>query len=323
MKQEKHLSENTGKITSICEVTMKAYKGFDKDMKCRDFQYEEGKTYETDKAELCETGFHACEDPLNVFRYYPPGSGSKYHEVTLEGVTDEKSDDTKRVGTKITVGAEIGIPGIVKAHVEYVKENVTKHVVAGDSEAVVVGDRQSASAGEFGSASAGKYGSASAGEFGSASAGKFGSASAGESGSASAGKSGSASAGEFGSASAGEFGSASAGEFGSASAGEFGSASAGEFGSASAGKYGSASAGKFGSAVSRGKSSVEENGCAVARGNGNKVRGGIGSVLVLVEENMNDCEIKHWKAEVVDGERIKANTWYQLDENGEFQEVKE
>ena len=222
---------------------MKAYKGFDKDMKCRDFQYEEGKTYETDKAELCETGFHACEDPLNVFRYYPPGSGSKYHEVTLEGVTDEKSDDTKRVGTKITVGAEIGIPGIVKAHVEYVKENVTKHVVAGDSEAVVVGDRQSASAGEFGSASAGKYGSASAG--------------------------------------------------------------------------------KFGSAVSRGKSSVEENGCAVARGNGNKVRGGIGSVLVLVEENMNDCEIKHWKAEVVDGERIKANTWYQLDENGEFQEVKE
>ena len=75
--------------------------------------------------------------------------------------------------------------------------------------------------------------------------------------------------------------------------------------------------------MSRGKSSVEKNGCAVARGNGNKVRGGIGSVLVLVEENMNDCEIKHWKAEVVDGERIKADTWYQLDEHGEFQEVTE
>ena len=281
MKHGKHLCRDTERI--ICEGTMKAYKGFDKDMQCRGFQYEEGKTYETDKAELCETGFHACEDPLNVFRYYPPGSGSKYHEVTLEGVTDEKSDDTKRVGTKITVGAEIGIPGIIKAHVEYVKENVTKHVEAGDSEAVAVGDRQSASAGE----------------------------------------SGSASAGESGSASAGKSGSASAGEYGSASAGEYGSASAGESGSASAGWYGSASAGESGSAVSRGKSAVEKNGCAVARGNGNKVRGGIGSVLVLVEENMNNCEIKHWKAEVVDGERIKADTWYQLDEHGEFQEVNE
>ena len=61
----------------------------------------------------------------------------------------------------------------------------------------------------------------------------------------------------------------------------------------------------------------------MARGNGNKVRGGIGSVLVLVEENINNCGIKHWKAEVVDGERIKADTWYQLDEHGEFQEVTE
>ena len=214
---------------------MKAYKGFDENMQCRGFQYEEGKTYETDKAELCETGFHACTSPLNVFAYYPPGKNSKYHVVEIENVTDEKSDDSKVCGTKITVGAELGIPGLVKAHVEWVKENVTKHVEKGDSEAVAVGDRESASAG----------------------------------------------------------------------------------------RYGSASAGESGSAVSRGKSSVEKNGCAVARGNGNKVRGGIGSVLVLVEENKNNCEIRHWKAEVVDGERIKADTWYQLDENGEFQEVKE
>ena len=286
---------------------MKAYKGFDENMQCRGFQYEEGKTYETDKAELCEAGFHACTSPLNVFAYYPPGNNSKYHMVEIENVTDEKSDDSKVCGTKITVGAELGIPGLVKAHVEWVKENVTKHVEKGDSEAVAVGDRESASAGWSGSASAGRYGSASAGE----------------SGSASAGRSGSASAGWYGSASAGEYGSASAGRHGSASAGEYGSASAGEYGSASAGWSGSASAGEYGSAVSRGKSSVEKNGCAVARGNGNKVRGGIGSVLVLVEENTNNCEIKHWKAEVVDGERIKADTWYQLDENGEFQEVKE
>ena len=342
---------------------MKAYKGFDENMQCRGFQYEEGKTYETDKAELCETGFHACTSPLNVFAYYPPGKNSKYHVVEIENVTDEKSDDSKVCGTKITVGAELGIPGLVKAHVEWVKENVTKHVEKGDSEAVAVGDKESASAGEYGSASAGEYGSASAGRSGSASAGwsgsasagrsgsasagEYGSASAGWSGSASAGWSGSASAGEYGSASAGEYGSASAGrsgsasagwsgsasagrsgsasagEYGSASAGWSGSASAGWSGSASAGEYGSASAGEYGSAVSRWKSSVEDNGVAVARGNGNRVKGGIGSVLVLVEENKSDCEIRHWKAEVVDGERIKADTWYQLDENGEFQEVKE
>lgn len=107
---------------------MKAYKGFDENMQCRGFQYEEGKTYETDKAELCETGFHACTAPLNVFAYYPPGKNSKYHEVEIENVTDEKSDDSKVCGTKITVGAELGIPGLVKAHVEWVKENVTEHV---------------------------------------------------------------------------------------------------------------------------------------------------------------------------------------------------
>ena len=270
---------------------MKAYKGFDENMQCRGFQYEEGKTYETDKAELCETGFHACTSPLNVFAYYPPGKNSKYHVVEIENVTDEKSDDSKVCGTKITVGAELGIPGLVKAHVEWVKENVTKHVEKGDSEAVAVGDRESASAGRYGSASAGWSGSASAGWSGSASAGRSG--------------------------------SASAGRYGSASAGRYGSASAGESGSASAGWSGSASAGRYGSAVSRGKSAVEANGVAVARGNGNRVKGGIGSVLVLVEENKNDCEIRHWKAEVVDGERIKADTWYQLDENGEFQEVKE
>lgn len=98
------------------------YKGFDKDLKCRDFQYEIGKTYETDEAKLCECGFHACEAPLDVLRYYPPNDG-RYCEVELDGVSDErKNDDSKVVGKKITVGAEIGIPGLVKAHVEWVKE---------------------------------------------------------------------------------------------------------------------------------------------------------------------------------------------------------
>ena len=193
---------------------MKCYKGFDKDMKCRGFQYEEGKTYEEEKAELCNTGFHACEDPMDVFGYYPPAD-SKYHEVELEEITEERSEeDTKICGRRITIGAEIGIPGIVKAHVEYVKANVKKAVEVGDAKAVAVGDEEAASAGDSGSASAGDSGSASAGYRGSASAGDSGSASAGYRGSASAGDSGSASAGDSGSASS--FGKSSVGKNGCA-----------------------------------------------------------------------------------------------------------
>ena len=95
---------------------MKMYKGFDKNLKCRDFQYEIGKTYTEDKAELCEVGFHACEHPLDCLNYYDPGE-SRYCEVDLDEVTDEHRDDSKRVGKKITVQGEIGIAGLVKAAV--------------------------------------------------------------------------------------------------------------------------------------------------------------------------------------------------------------
>ena len=113
---------------------MKAYKGFNPDMTCRDFQYEEGKEYETDKAKLCECGFHACEAPLDVFGYYPPindnGELNKFHEVELEEISDEKSDDTKVVAKKIKIGAELNFFGLAKAHVEWVKNRVEKDKTA-------------------------------------------------------------------------------------------------------------------------------------------------------------------------------------------------
>ena len=95
---------------------MKMFKGFDKDLKCRSFQYEIGKTYTEDRAELCEVGFHACENPLDCLNYYEPGE-SRYCDVDLDDVTDERRDDSKRVGKKITVQGEIGIAGLVKAAV--------------------------------------------------------------------------------------------------------------------------------------------------------------------------------------------------------------
>ena len=102
---------------------MKCFKGFDKDLKCRDFQYEIGKEYTEDKADICNYGFHACEFPMDVFGYYPP-SDSRYCEVELEANDQKSSDDSKRVGKKISVKAEIGIVGIIKAGVEYIKEQV-------------------------------------------------------------------------------------------------------------------------------------------------------------------------------------------------------
>ena len=105
---------------------MIVYKGTDKDMKCRGFQFELGKEYEEAEAKLCNKGFHGCEYPLDVFAYYNPAD-SRFFVADLDGVTDEmESDDTKRVGTKIKLRAEIGIPGLVKAAVEYIKERTGK-----------------------------------------------------------------------------------------------------------------------------------------------------------------------------------------------------
>ena len=100
---------------------MIVYKGTDKDMKCRGFQFDLGKEYVEEEAELCVKGFHGCEYPLDVLSYYSPAN-SRFFEVDLDGVTDEEDDDSNRAGTKIKLRAEIGIAGIVKAAVEHIKE---------------------------------------------------------------------------------------------------------------------------------------------------------------------------------------------------------
>ena len=97
---------------------MKAYKGFDKNMRCRGYQFAEGETYVHDgPLSLCESGFHACLDPVDCLRYYDPCT-SVYHEVEIDGVSDERKDDTKVVGKKIRIGARIGIAEMVKASVD-------------------------------------------------------------------------------------------------------------------------------------------------------------------------------------------------------------
>ena len=98
---------------------MKAYKAFDKNLQCRGFQYEVGKTYETDEADICSTGFHACEMPLDVMKYY----NDRFCEVELDA-NEQTDNDTKRVGKKIEIKAELSLAQLIKAQVEYVNEKV-------------------------------------------------------------------------------------------------------------------------------------------------------------------------------------------------------
>ena len=99
---------------------MKCFKGFDKDLRCKGFQYEVGKEYETERAEICEEGFHACEFPLDVLRYYNPAD-SRFCKVELDA-NEQTHNDSKRVGKKIKIGAEIGLSGLVKAGVKFILE---------------------------------------------------------------------------------------------------------------------------------------------------------------------------------------------------------
>ena len=294
---------------------MKAYKGFDKNMQCRGFQYEEGKVYETDEAKLCESGFHACERPLDVLAYYPPGD-SVYHVVELDEVSNERRDDSKVCGKKIKIGAAIDIAGLVKATVDYTFEKSDKSKRKHTTE-----DCGAASATEdYGAASATGYcGAASAtGNRGAASAtGYCGAASAtGNRGAAS-------STGNCGAASStGNCGAASAtGYCGAASAtGNCGAASATEdYGAASAtGNCGAASATGYCGAASAG----HETAIAVAWGREGKARGVLGSHIVCAEWREIDGTLKLVCAKMarVDGETIKGNVYYRL-ENGEFVEA--
>ena len=243
---------------------MKAYKGFNKDMTCRGFQFKEGETYTEDKAELCKSGFHACERPLDVFNYYAPGE-SVYHEVELDGVSEKRDGDTKVCGKQIKIGAAIDVKGLVNAQFEYVKAHCTEEHT----------DPKLANAVNYGAANAG-YCSA---------------------------------------ANAGYCGAANAGDRGAANAGDFGAANAGNKGAANAGERGAANAGNYGAAISRGSANVGEGGVAVARGEadyGNRVRGKMGAILVIAQEEEGSYKIASWAVGVVDGVNLKPDVWYKL-----------
>ncbi len=253
------------------EQKLKTYKAFDKDLSCRGFKYEVGKEYEeTGDIKACEKGFHACPYPLDVFGYYAP-AGSRFCEVEQSGKIDDSESD-KVCSSKIRIGAELDIRGLVKAAISFVKERCTNECNAEPG--------KPATAGDYGAATAGYRGAATAGDSGAATAGNYG----------------------------------------AATAGNYGAATAGDYGAATAGYRGAATAGDYGAATARGKASTGSNGLSMARGNNVQVKGGIGAILVIAEEREDTCDIVDWKAVLVDGEVVKADTWYRL-ENGELVEV--
>ena len=286
---------------------IKSYKGFNKDMTCRGFQYEEGKEYEEETEDVCHSGFHACEHPLDCLGYYSPNE-SVYHEVEQSGEFDRGEDDSKVASTKIKVGVRLDVAGLVKAAIDFTMSRVKKEARSdedcGASSATGYCGESSAT-GDCGASSATGYCGASSatGDYGASSA-----------------------TGYCGASSAtGYCGASSAtGDYGASSAtGDYGASSAtGNCGASSATGYKGAS------------SANDSESVAVAWGYKGKAMGVIGSHIVLAEwkyigskedDRYDRAEQEAWefvgaKMFRVDGEKVKPDTWYRL-ENGELVEV--
>ncbi|EMZ3822891.1 hypothetical protein ABDJ96_003458 [Salmonella enterica] len=103
------------------------FKGFNKDLTCRDFQFEIGKTFHHDgKVEACGSGFHACECPFDVFSYYPPAE-SHYAETISFGITDsEEGGDTKIASSSITIKDELTLPQFIQRGIEWIWSKIDK-----------------------------------------------------------------------------------------------------------------------------------------------------------------------------------------------------
>ena len=288
---------------------IKSYKGFNKDMTCGGFQYEEGKEYEEEKADACHSEFHACEYPLDCFDHYSPNE-SVYHEVEQSGEFDRDGYDSKVASTKIKIGARLDISGLVKAAIDFTMSRVKKE--AGSDEYCGA----SSATGDCGASSATGYKGASSatGDYGASSA-------TGDCGASSA-------TGDCGASSATGYKGAS-----SATGYKGASSATGDCGASSAtGCCGASSATGY-----KGASSANDSeSVAVAWGYKGKAMGVLGSHIVLAEwkyigkeydDRYDRSEQKAWeflgaKMFRVDGEKVKPDTWYSL-QNGELMEVEE
>lgn len=308
-----------------------AYKGFHTNMTCRGFSYKEGETYYEPNAKLCESGFHACLNPIDIFSHYCPGK-SVFHEVLIDGITGESDGDTIVCGNKIKVLKEISLKEIAylclihsQKNLDEVKHNEVYGVsVAGNRSLAISGDRGNSIVKYRGVAKAKNHSIAIAEDrsvarvenFGIAAARNYGVAIAGEYGSTIVADFGIAISESCGSSISGLGGASIAGNDGIAIAGPQGYAETGIFGIACCGDDGTAISEKKGISVSKGNSATGSNGLAVAKGLNVKVKGDIGAVLVIAKES-DDGNMQIATA-IVGQNGIEPNTWYKLNEEGKL-----
>ena len=249
-----------------------AYKGFNQDWTCLGYQYEVGKTYEhRGDVKACNSGFHACEYPLDVLSYYSPAV-SKFAVVKMSGETSKDSDDTKIASAKITIETEINLPEMVKKAVEWIKGKVdwdaAKISNTGNQSAATNTGNQSAATNTGDWSAATNTGNQSA--------------------------------------------ATNTGNQSAATNTGYRSAATNTGYRSAATNTGNQSAAEV-----SGKQSI-----AVALGWQSKAKASINGAIVCVYRN-HDGELIHIKASKVGENNIKADTWYTLDEIGEFVEVKD
>ena len=268
-----------------------AYKGFDKDLKCRGFQYEVGKEYKQEgKIKCCNNGFHACEFPLDVFRYYAPGENCRYCTVTQSGETDKEKDDSKVASSKIHIETEIGLDGIIKAGVKFILDKVNwknkKESNTGDQSAAT-------NTGNYSAATNTGYYSAAT--------------NTGDQATNTGDQSAATNTGYQSAATNTGYQSAATNTGNRSAATNTGNYSA----ATNTGDYSAATnTGNRSAAKVSGKESI-----AIVTGKDSKAAGSIGDWIVLTERgewNGDTCPIKEVKALKVDGEKIKADTFYKL-----------
>ena len=337
----------------MSENVITSYKGFDKNMQCRGFQYEVGKEYEIDgEIKYCNRGFHACKSPLEVWDYYDMLS-SRYAEVEQSGKIDKEENSTKVCSSRIKIKAELKLADIINIGVEWLKDITSPSKVKTDGELNDNGDRRKQIGSSGYSAKIGSSGySAKIGSSGySAKIGSSGDyAQIGSSGdSAKIGSSGDyaqiGSSGYYAKiGSSGDYAkigsSGDSAQIGSSgdyaqigSSGDYAQiGSSGYYAQiGSSGYY--AQIGSSGDSAKIGSSgysakigSTGEDSVIMCAGNSSRVKAKVGSWITLAEWKWSD-EKNHTvpvcvKTEYVDGENIKADTWYQL-KNGKFVEVNE
>ena len=302
---------------------MKLYKGFDKNMKCRDFQYEEGKTYtHPGTPKLCDEGFHACEVPLDCLKYYAPADGSIYREVEMEGVTDEHGDDSKRVGKVIKIGAKLRIRDLVRFSIDIFKKNTegsraatsgyksTAVTSGGYSTAATSGDKSTAAtSGDYSTAaiSGDKSTAATSGDKSTAATSGYKSTAATSgyysTAAISGGYSTAVTSGGYSTAVSSGYKSTAVTSGGYSTAATSGDKST----AATSGGYSTAvTSGGYSTAVVEGKESI-----ALSGGYKSMAKGTLGCWLVLAERDDED-HILGVKAIKVDGVQIKPETFYIL-----------